>query len=175
MDYPEKGDIIISFQSMTHPKAPPIKGNVRGDTHIAGYIIKPSKMGNGKGSELHLITQVDVKVWTSFIYRETHSLLLLGCDSEGRCELRRGPCSSWMAYEAEESLPYFQQIIKHRQFFSCLNSFKIPGNCILNLIWYLALSSLYILIKIDGFHFTRLCITRASLFNALSISLRDDY
>lgn len=60
LDYPEKGDIIISFQSTTHPKAPPIKGNVRGETHIAGYIIKG--VNDGKDTELHVITQVDVKV-----------------------------------------------------------------------------------------------------------------
>lgn len=59
-DYPEQGDIIISFQSTTNPKAPPTKGTIRGETHIAGYIIKAAK--NGKDSELHVITQVDIKV-----------------------------------------------------------------------------------------------------------------
>lgn len=51
---------MISFQSTTHPKVPPNKGVVRADTHIAGYIIKPT--ANGRDTELFVISQVDVKV-----------------------------------------------------------------------------------------------------------------
>lgn len=59
-DYPTPGTIMISFQSTTHPKVPPNKGVVRADTHIAGYIIKPT--ANGRDTELFVISQVDVKV-----------------------------------------------------------------------------------------------------------------
>lgn len=59
-DYPEQGDIIISFQSTTHPKYPPTKNAIRADTHIAGYIIK--SVNQGRDSELVIITQVDIKV-----------------------------------------------------------------------------------------------------------------
>ena len=51
---------MISFQSTTHPKVPPMKGTIRAETHIAGYIMRP--FNNGQDTELVVISQVDIKV-----------------------------------------------------------------------------------------------------------------
>ena len=62
LDYPQKDHIIISFQSTTHPSMPPVKGNIRGDTVISGYIIRPSLKDPDNSSELVILSQVDIKV-----------------------------------------------------------------------------------------------------------------
>jgi len=50
----------MSFQSFAHPKMPPHKNRVRGETHIAGYILKPSAR-DPKSTDLCILTQVDIK------------------------------------------------------------------------------------------------------------------
>jgi len=60
MDYPEPGTITMSFQSCLHPAMPPAKNRIRGETHIAGYIIKPSLTKPGS-TELCVLTQCDIK------------------------------------------------------------------------------------------------------------------
>jgi len=59
-DYPEKGSIIMSFESCTHPSAPPLKNRIRGETHIAGYLLKPSSTRPGC-TDLCILSQVDIK------------------------------------------------------------------------------------------------------------------
>lgn len=61
LDYPEKGTITMSFQSFAHPKMPPHKNRIRGETHIAGYVIKPSTKAPNS-TDLCILTQVDIKV-----------------------------------------------------------------------------------------------------------------
>ena len=61
MDYPEPGTITMSFQSCLHPAMPPTKNRIRGETHIAGYIIKPSVTKPGS-TDLCVLTQCDIKV-----------------------------------------------------------------------------------------------------------------
>lgn len=51
----------MSFVSTTHPLVPPIKGNIRAETHIAGYLIKPSAK-DPNSTDLCILSQVDVKV-----------------------------------------------------------------------------------------------------------------
>jgi hypothetical protein len=60
MDYPKKNHMIISFMSVTHPAVPPIKGNVRGETHIAGYVIKPNDE-DPESTDICVLSQVDIK------------------------------------------------------------------------------------------------------------------
>ncbi len=52
----------MSFMSITHPSMPPIKGTVRGETYIAGYVFKPSAK-NPKNSDFCILSQVDIKVF----------------------------------------------------------------------------------------------------------------
>lgn len=59
-DYPEEGTITMSFQSCEHPLKPPTKNRVRGETHIAGYIIKPSTT-KPNSTDLCVLTQCDIK------------------------------------------------------------------------------------------------------------------
>ncbi len=61
IDYPQKGQIVMSFISTTHPSAPPIKGNIRAETHIAGYLMKPS-IKDPNSTDLCILSQVDIKV-----------------------------------------------------------------------------------------------------------------
>ena len=51
----------MAFQSFAHPKMPPVKGRVRGETHIAGYILKPSAK-DPNSTDMCILTQVDIKV-----------------------------------------------------------------------------------------------------------------
>jgi hypothetical protein len=60
-DYPKKDHIIMSFVSVTHPAFPPVKGNVRGETHIAGYVIKPNDEDRNS-TDICVLSQCDVKV-----------------------------------------------------------------------------------------------------------------
>jgi hypothetical protein len=60
MNYPEKGHIMISFQSTTHHSVPPQKSAIRGETVISGYIIRPAPH-DPNSSELVIISQVDIK------------------------------------------------------------------------------------------------------------------
>jgi len=60
LDYPEKGQILMTFQSQTHAKAPPVKGRIRAETNIAGYIIKPSSRAPNS-TDICIISQVDIK------------------------------------------------------------------------------------------------------------------
>ena len=59
-DYPEKDTIVMSFQSCTHPAKPPLKKRIRGETHIAGYVIKPSTK-KPHSTDLCILSQVDIK------------------------------------------------------------------------------------------------------------------
>jgi len=59
-DYPEKGSIIMSFESCTHPSAPPLKNRIRGETHIAGYVMRPSTTRPGS-TDFCIISQIDIK------------------------------------------------------------------------------------------------------------------
>lgn len=40
---------------------PPIKGNVRGDTKIAGYLMRPYQ-GDPNTTEMFILSQCDIKV-----------------------------------------------------------------------------------------------------------------
>lgn len=60
-NYPEKDTIIMSFQSCLHPAMPPYKNRIRGETHLAGYIIKPS-VNKPNSTDLCILSQVDIKV-----------------------------------------------------------------------------------------------------------------
>ena len=51
----------MSFVSCVHPLKPPTKNRIRGETHIAGYIIKPSATKPGS-TDLCVLTQCDIKV-----------------------------------------------------------------------------------------------------------------
>ena len=54
-------DTIIQFKSVSHPMVPHRKNNVRAETYISGYIIRPDPV-NKNITILELVTQVDVKV-----------------------------------------------------------------------------------------------------------------
>jgi hypothetical protein len=60
-DFPEPGHITISFQSTTHPSVPVQKNNVRGETIVSGYIIRPARKDPQNSSELVILSQVDIK------------------------------------------------------------------------------------------------------------------
>jgi hypothetical protein len=51
----------MSFQSTTHPSMPPVKGVIRAETHIAGYVMKPCK-DDPNSTEFCILSQVDIKV-----------------------------------------------------------------------------------------------------------------
>lgn len=55
----------MSFVSTTHPSMPSIKGNIRAETHIAGYIMKPSPK-DPSSTDLCILSQVDIKVYQKF-------------------------------------------------------------------------------------------------------------
>ena len=51
----------MSFQSCSHPAKPVLKSRIRGETTLAGYIIKPSeKVPNS--TDFCILSQVDIKV-----------------------------------------------------------------------------------------------------------------
>jgi hypothetical protein len=85
--YPQAGQIIMSFVSTTHPAQPPIKGNIRAETHIAGYLIKPS-VKDPRSTDLCILSQVDIKVVKSFMSD------LLGKHTEDYCQYygRKSSC-----------------------------------------------------------------------------------
>ena len=51
----------MSFKSVNHPKAPPMKGRIRAETHIAGYIMKPSEK-DPNSTDFCIVSQSDIKV-----------------------------------------------------------------------------------------------------------------
>ena len=51
----------MSFKSVNHPKAPLIKGRIRAETHIAGYIMKPSTKAPNS-TDFCIVSQSDIKV-----------------------------------------------------------------------------------------------------------------
>ena len=51
----------MSFESCTHPGAPVMKKRIRGETHIAGYVVKPCAT-KPNSTELIILSQVDIKV-----------------------------------------------------------------------------------------------------------------
>lgn len=50
----------MSFQSTTHPARPPVKNRIRAETHIAGYVIKPSAQ-DPNSTDMCILSQVDIK------------------------------------------------------------------------------------------------------------------
>eukprot|EP00330_Aristerostoma_sp_ATCC50986_P007684 CAMPEP_0114593842 /NCGR_PEP_ID=MMETSP0125-20121206/15439_1 /TAXON_ID=485358 ORGANISM="Aristerostoma sp., Strain ATCC 50986" /NCGR_SAMPLE_ID=MMETSP0125 /ASSEMBLY_ACC=CAM_ASM_000245 /LENGTH=187 /DNA_ID=CAMNT_0001793431 /DNA_START=1693 /DNA_END=2256 /DNA_ORIENTATION=+ len=60
LDYPKKDHIVVSFVSVTHPAMPHIKGNVRGDTKIAGYVMRPLP-DDPNSTEMFILSQCDIK------------------------------------------------------------------------------------------------------------------
>jgi len=60
LDYPQKDHIVMSFKSVNHPKAPPMKGRIRAETHIAGYIMKPSEK-DPNSTDFCIVSQSDIK------------------------------------------------------------------------------------------------------------------
>jgi len=56
----------MSFESCTHPSVPVDKKRVRAETHIAGYIMKPSKTRPGS-TDLCIISQLEIKVIFSLL------------------------------------------------------------------------------------------------------------
>ena len=75
LDYPEKSHIVMSFQSCVHPLRPVTKDRIRGETHIAGYVLRPST-NKPNSTDLCVLSQVDIKViyfigsCSSYFYRE---------------------------------------------------------------------------------------------------------
>ena len=51
----------MSFKSCLHPKAPPVKGRVRAETHISGYIMRPSTKAPNS-TDFCIVSQSDIKV-----------------------------------------------------------------------------------------------------------------
>jgi len=60
LNYPEKDNIVMSFKSCLHPKAPPVKGRVRAETHISGYIMRPSTKAPNS-TDFCIVSQSDIK------------------------------------------------------------------------------------------------------------------
>jgi steroidogenic acute regulatory protein len=57
-DYPGPGDIIAHFISIEHPEAPPIKGIIRAQTIVSGYVFRSS---GPNSCSLTIISQNDIK------------------------------------------------------------------------------------------------------------------
>jgi len=61
LNYPQQDHIVMSFKSVNHPKAPLVKGRIRAETHIAGYIMKPSTKAPNS-TDFCIVSQSDIKV-----------------------------------------------------------------------------------------------------------------
>jgi len=77
----------MSFESCTHPGAPVMKKRIRGETHIAGYVVKPCAT-KPNSTELIILSQVDIKV-NSFFFGGVGTFLLgkyskIDCEYDGR-------------------------------------------------------------------------------------------
>ncbi len=59
MDTPAKGDITLMNFSVEHPLVPEIKGFIRGNAIISGYVFHA--LNNGQDSEVCMINQIDFK------------------------------------------------------------------------------------------------------------------
>eukprot|EP00931_Biecheleriopsis_adriatica_P062231 TRINITY_DN3747_c0_g1_i1.p1 TRINITY_DN3747_c0_g1~~TRINITY_DN3747_c0_g1_i1.p1 ORF type:complete len:701 (+),score=129.93 TRINITY_DN3747_c0_g1_i1:236-2338(+) len=57
----EDGSILISLRSADHEKAPEHPGNVRAESYISGYVLRPYQEGSEKGIKLFLMTSTDIK------------------------------------------------------------------------------------------------------------------
>lgn len=51
---------MIHFRSVSHEECPPVKGTVRANTIISGYLIRESKDYEG-GTDMTILTQTDIK------------------------------------------------------------------------------------------------------------------
>ncbi len=80
----------MSFESCTHPSASVLKNRIRAETHIAGYVMKPSTTRPGS-TDMCIISQLDIKV--KKILKE-RLINFIGKYSKGYCEYgcRKSAC-----------------------------------------------------------------------------------